>query len=141
MVTFHLGLMEDVLLHLTVTVEPLRPGEITNTVRIRGNEREQSLANNTSSLSTQVEGPIIPQSLHSVGTQSSVTLSLGVDGLPEIELQGEIGATYSLESSADLVTWTPLVEFVSTTPRTQVTGLGRRGDVKFYRAVRKSVNQ
>jgi uncharacterized repeat protein (TIGR01451 family) len=53
-VTFHLGLMQEVLVPLTITVVPNQVGSVTNIVSIRCNEREQNLQNNSASLAIEI---------------------------------------------------------------------------------------
>jgi uncharacterized repeat protein (TIGR01451 family) len=54
-VSFHLGLVQEVFLPLKVTVIPMQPGQLINLVQIRGKEREQNLANNSSTLTATAE--------------------------------------------------------------------------------------
>ena len=49
-VTFNLGAFEDTALELRVTVLPTAPGELSNTVKVRGDERDPNLRNNASSI-------------------------------------------------------------------------------------------
>jgi hypothetical protein len=133
-VTFHLGALEDVFLQLTVTVTPTQPGSITNTVRLRGNESEQSINNNIASVTVQVQGTAITtQSQTGSGaSQAALALFRTQDGLVLIEVQGSVGARFTLESSEDLVTWSVRTEFTTTAPVTRFTERAE-GSATFYR--------
>jgi hypothetical protein len=139
-VTFQLGVLDEVFLQLKVTIVPLKPGAMVNAVRIRGNEREQTLANNASNLTVEVTGAVVPQSVAAEGLQPRLHVRMMADGLAQIEVTGATGAAYTLETSVDLVNWKPVVEFLSTTPTTRLTEVNRDA-IRFYRAVRQPATQ
>jgi uncharacterized repeat protein (TIGR01451 family) len=144
-VTFHLGLLEGVMIELTVTVTPVKPGPAVSTVRVRGNEREQNLNNNTSTLTVQVDGVALAQAAASVangGTvslpsvQSILSLTALPGGLIELAFVGELGGRYVVETSTDLVTWTSLAEFVSSDRAITIADRPTTS-VQFYRVLRR----
>src|SRR5262249_33214737 len=107
-VTFHLGLLEEASLQLTVTVMPTQPGQIANTVRIRANEQEQSVSNNSSTVTSTVQGAALPQAVAPPSqAQPGVNLNganlpvlaavIGDDGQVHLAVQGEVGASYRVE--------------------------------------------
>src|SRR5262249_29863116 len=119
-VTFHLGLLEEVFLQLTVTVVPQSPGPIVNNVRIRNNEREQNLNNNVASLTVQVQGaPVGLQDQLNGKVGPVLSLEIGPDGLIQLNVTGEVGVSYAIESSEDLATWALWSQFVATAPTTK----------------------
>jgi hypothetical protein len=132
-VTFHLGLLQEVLLQLTVVVEPLQPGQITNAVDIRGNESEVSLSNNNSSLTLNVQGNPIPQAV--TGAQLDLGIGITSDGSPEIRFNGQSGVTYTIQTSTDLLNWTPWANVIGTGTMSILSNLPK-DDVRFYRIVR-----
>ena len=151
-VTFHLGLLEDVFLQLTVTVVPTQPGQAVNAVEIRANEGEQSVANNSSSLTTPVQGQALPAQVTGVGSELSAALDqagdlnlslqilapnrigagIGQGGMVQLSLPTVPGRTYRVESSRDLVSWATEAEFRATTVLTAVKDTLGTGP-KFYR--------
>jgi uncharacterized repeat protein (TIGR01451 family) len=132
-VTFHLGLLQDTVLQLTVVVEPLQPGQITNNVQIRGNESDVNLNNNSSSLTLNVQGNPIPQAV----TDAQLSLGIGItsDGSPEIRFNGQSGVTYTIQTSTDLTTWTPWANVIGAGTMSTLSNLPK-DDVRFYRIVR-----
>jgi uncharacterized repeat protein (TIGR01451 family) len=134
-VTFHLGLLQEVLLQLTVVVEPLQPGQITNNIQIRGNESEVSLSNNSSSLTLDVQGNPIPQAM--TNSQMNLGIRIASDGSPEIRFNGQNGVTYTLQTSSDLVNWTPWANIVGTGSPAAVSNLPKEA-ARFYRMVTAS---
>jgi uncharacterized repeat protein (TIGR01451 family) len=132
-VTFHLGLLQEVLLQLTVVVEPLQPGQISNTVDIRGDVSEVNTSDNRSTLTLTVQGDPIPQAVNT--SDVHLTMRLGPDGAPELDLDGQVGVSYAVEISTDLVTWTSGATVVGTGTPIRVSDLPK-GAVRFYRVVR-----
>ena len=120
-VTFHLGALEEVFVQLSVTVTPTQPGSITNTVRVRGNESEQSLGNNSASLTLQVQGrSITTQSLTRLGpAHGAIALSRMTDGQLLIAVTSDLGLSWTLDTSEDLVHWTVRTAFTAAAPVTQ----------------------
>jgi uncharacterized repeat protein (TIGR01451 family) len=145
-VTFHLGLLQDVYLEVTVTARTLVPGLHVNAVLIRGNEREQNLNNNSSSLTVQAEGPALPraQSASAAGLdgtpiaeyQETLAARLTNDGFVQVQLTGEVGIRYTIETSTDLTTWAPWTEVTSSATAISLRDKPGAG-FRFYRAVRR----
>jgi uncharacterized repeat protein (TIGR01451 family) len=133
-VTFHLGALQDVFLQLTVSVIPSQPGSITNIVRIRGNESDQNLNNNSASLAVQVQGAAVTVQSADSGASPEAKLSLlrTADGLVLIQVRSAAAADWILESSIDLVRWTPRTQFTTGTAVTQFTDRPE-GRQTFYR--------
>src|SRR4029079_5438992 len=115
------------------------------TARIRGNEREQNLNNNTSSLTIQVQGPALEQAQPTgtgahVGTLGDrgtplIAARLSSAGVMEVLVTGPLGASYTIESSTDLVSWEMWASFTSTSPTTTLTERSGKS-IRFFRAVR-----
>jgi len=137
-VTFHLGLVADVSLPLTVTVTPMQPGQLTNSVSIRSNERDRNLNNNSSTLTIAAQGAAMPQQVLTAPLRLAVRMMM--DGSVALSLTGQPGVGYTLETSSDLVNWKPWVTFLSAGVTTTLSDLPGTG-VKFYRVVRQSVSQ
>jgi uncharacterized repeat protein (TIGR01451 family) len=133
-VTFHLGAMQEVFIQLTVTVTPTQPGSITNVVRIRGNESEQSISNNSASLALQVQGNPVTANAQSVGAAPrAIFFALrSADDLMSLQVQADLGTEWILESSNDLVHWTAHTRFTVTAPVIEVTS-PLQGQATFYR--------
>jgi hypothetical protein len=126
--------LQEVFSQLTVTIIPTQPGPLVNVVRIRGNESEQNINNNTASLTVQVQGP--PVTMNSPtdvrAPQATFSILRSGEGLILIQVRSDIGATWIVETSDNLVHWTPRAQFTASAPATEFN-YQLDGPVTFYR--------
>jgi uncharacterized repeat protein (TIGR01451 family) len=132
-VTFHLGALQDTL-QLTITVTPTQPGPLVNFVRIRGNESEQNLNNNTASLTVQAQGAAVMMNAYTGNRtpQAAFSVLRSGDGLILIQVRSDIGTTWILETSDDLVHWTTRTQFTAGASATEFN-YRLEGRATFYR--------
>jgi hypothetical protein len=50
-----------------------------------------------------------------------------------LKIQGELGGTYTIEASSDLLNWTPITSMDNNNGTLQFTDPGRNGDRRYYR--------
>jgi len=142
-VKFNLGsFSQGAIADLTVTVIPTVVGSITNTARIRSNERDVRPINNEATAITTVTGavPPAPQPAQSgtdkeAAAQPHLSVVRDADGAVQIRLSGAVGRHYLIQTSTNLTDWTEWTDFENTAPTMQIAEpLTLDGDKKFYRA-------
>jgi len=105
MVTFNYGRLTSAsVTEMKITVIPTRAGSVTNLAGVRVNGVEVRLDNNNSVVVTEVTG----------SSQPVLGITLTLDRLPVIQLQGQVGTDYVVEASTNLVSWTTFTNVVAT---------------------------
>ena len=98
--TFHLGhVISASITEMKITVVPTQAGTITNLATVRLNGPEVTTEDNSATVITEIEGSLEP----------TLTLLTMKNGSFQVFATGSPGHRYVLETSADLVNWSPLV--------------------------------
>ncbi|PYI88856.1 MAG: hypothetical protein DME26_02655, partial [Verrucomicrobia bacterium] len=143
-VIFNLGFFtKGDMADLTITVVPTMAGSMTNTARVRSNERDVRPDNSVATVVTTVTGPVPPPLMEAPQTFANpnnsahpwLTLVATATGQIEIRLMGEAGREYELQVSTNLVDWMPLINFASTEATMKTTApRSPEAGQRFYRA-------
>jgi hypothetical protein len=125
-VTFHLGhVISASITEMKITVVPTQAGTITNSATVRLNGPEVTTEDNSASAITEVEGSLEP----------TLTLLTMKNGSFQVFATGSPGHRYVLETSADLVNWSPLSTLNNTTGTIQFLDSPGNLQRRFYRVV------
>jgi uncharacterized repeat protein (TIGR01451 family) len=126
MVTFNYGRLTSAsVTEMKITVIPTRAGSVTNVAGVRANGVEVRLDNNNSVVVTEVTG----------STQPLLGITLTLDRLPVIQLQGQVGTSYVVEASTNLVNWTTFTNVVATDTLMRFPETGAsKFKARYYRA-------
>jgi len=127
---------------MTITIMTTKAGSITNTARVRSNERDVRPDNSVATVVTTVTGPVPPplmeasQTFDNANNSARPRLNLVANnGQIEIRLTGEAGREYEVQVSTNLVDWTPLITFASTEATMKTTApRSPEARQRFYRA-------
>jgi uncharacterized repeat protein (TIGR01451 family) len=142
-VKFNLGsFSQGAIADLTITVIPTVAGSITNTARVRSNERDVRPDNNAATTITTVTSQVAPApqpAQSGTDTEAAAQPHLSVvrdaNGAVQIRLSGAVGRHYLIETSTNLTDWTEWTDFENTAPTMQIAEpLTLDGEKKFYRA-------
>jgi len=126
MVTFHLGhVISASISEMKITVVPTQAGTITNLATVRLNGPEVTTEDNSASVITKVEGSLEP----------TLALLRMKNGSFQVFATGPAGHRYVLETSADLVNWSPLTSLDNTNGTIQFLDSPVNLQRRFYRVL------
>jgi len=126
MVTFNYGRLTSAsVTEMKITVIPTRAGSVTNLAGVRANGVEVRVDNNNSVVVTEVTG----------SSQPVLGITLTLDRLPVIQLQGQVGTSYVVEASTNLVSWTTFTNVIATDTLMRFPETGAsKFKARYYRA-------
>lgn len=117
------------------TVIPLAAGILTNRVSIQMNSIEVDTENNTSVLTTVVEGPTRPAPKPT--PPSDLRIGSGTNGRYQLSFTAELNQAYVVEVSTDLKDWTKFADVTASDKTAIVLDLPEPTPQRFYRVQRR----